>query len=617
MLKNRNIVCFSSIDWDFIWQGHQEIMSTFAKNDSRVLFIENTGVRPPNLKDMPRIKSRIRNWFKGVKGIRKEADNLYVFSPLILPFPYSRIARLINCRLILSVLEKWMQAVDFTDPIIWVFLPTGLTLDLINHLDKKMIIYYCLDNLKKVDVSTKRIEKYEKKVIQKSDLVFVTSDALHGYCAEVRCADQIYKFPFTVNIAKFDRNKINSLSAPPDLKGIKRPIIGFSGGVRKWIDRDLIKYLLSSNPEFSFVFVGPIQMDIRDLSCFKNAYFLGQKTHDELPVYINNFDAAIIPYLVNDFTRCIFPAKLNEYLALGKPVISTDLPELKEMLKKYGDNIIHIADTKEKFSDRVKLVLKSDDEVAINKRIQAAKENSWEYYIEKMSDLIEKKIEEKRLDTEEKWKENLLVFYRKSRKKVFKFATICILLYIFLFKTSFIWLVASPLKISQPPHNANAIVVFGGGVGETGSPGKSTIERARYAVELFKKGYADYVIFSSGYTYKYNDAENMKLFAVSMGVPEKNIILEDKSSSTYENVMFSKNILDKKGWNSILLVSSPYNMRRASLIFRKYGNRLKIFYLPVKENQFFDRTEGVKLEQINAIFHEYAGIIYYWLRGYI
>ena len=104
MLKNKNIICISSIDWDFIWQGHQEIMATFAKNGNRVLFIENTGVRTPRIKDIPRVKSRIKNWFKGVKGIRQEMENLYIFSPLVIPFPYLRVARFINRRLILYIL---------------------------------------------------------------------------------------------------------------------------------------------------------------------------------------------------------------------------------------------------------------------------------------------------------------------------------------------------------------------------------------------------------------------------------------------------------------------------------------------------------------------------------
>ena len=72
MLTKRDILCISSIDWDFIWQGHQEIMSTLARQGNRVLFVENTGVRAPRLKDLPRLVKRIRNWRRGVKGFRQE-----------------------------------------------------------------------------------------------------------------------------------------------------------------------------------------------------------------------------------------------------------------------------------------------------------------------------------------------------------------------------------------------------------------------------------------------------------------------------------------------------------------------------------------------------------------
>jgi len=191
------------------------------------------------------------------------------------------------------------------------------------------------------------------------------------------------------------------------------------------------------------------------------------------------------------------------------------------------------------------------------------------------------------------------------------------LLYLILFKTPFIWFLARPLKISDEPQHADAIVVFGGGVGETGSPGKSTIERARYAAGLYQEGYADNIVFSSGYTYIYNDAENMKLLAISMGVPATDITLEQKANSTYENVVFSRDILERNKWNSILLVSSPYNMRRACLVFNKWCDDLKVFYTPVQESWFYDRSYGVRLEQIRAIMHEYFGILYYWFKRYI
>ena len=105
-----DIVCISSIDWDFIWQGHQEIMSRFAADGFRVLFIENTGVRAPQLQDLPRVRQRIRNWWRGTKGFREERPNLFVYSPLVFPFPYSRFARWANRFLLMRSLRRWMRA---------------------------------------------------------------------------------------------------------------------------------------------------------------------------------------------------------------------------------------------------------------------------------------------------------------------------------------------------------------------------------------------------------------------------------------------------------------------------------------------------------------------------
>ena len=140
MLRDQDIICISTIDWDFLWQGHQEIMSTFAANGNRVLFIENTGVRTPGLRDISRLKKRVDNWRHSTKGIRKERKNLYVYSPVILPFPYSRVARWINKRLMGAVLERWIKSVGFSKPIVWTFLPTGIALDVIDSLDPKLLV---------------------------------------------------------------------------------------------------------------------------------------------------------------------------------------------------------------------------------------------------------------------------------------------------------------------------------------------------------------------------------------------------------------------------------------------------------------------------------------------
>src|SRR5882757_1522262 len=161
MDRKPDILCISSIDWDFIWQGHQEIMSTLAEQGHRVLFLENTGVRAPSMRDLPRVRQRFRNWWRGTKGFRQERPNLFVYSPIVVPLPYSRVARWINRWLLLRALRRWMQSMGSYRPVVWTFLPTPLALDLIQGVDAPLTIYYCIDNLSSSSPGARRIASSE------------------------------------------------------------------------------------------------------------------------------------------------------------------------------------------------------------------------------------------------------------------------------------------------------------------------------------------------------------------------------------------------------------------------------------------------------------------------
>lgn len=589
-------------------------MSTLSKNGNRVLFIENTGVRSPGIRDIPRLKKRFKDYFKGVKGIRKEMDNLYIYSPIVLPFPYSRIARQINKYLLISVLDRWIKTVDFADPIIWTFLPTGMALDIINDVNKKFLIYYCIDNFAVSSASARKVKQTEEKLLKTADLVFVTSRALYDRC--LKHTGKVSIFPFGVNIDNFETVRVSDTGIPAELKDIKKPIIGYVGGVHKWIDQELIKSLAQDRPDYSFIFVGPLQTDVSSLSNVKNIYLLGNKKHEELPNLIKNFSVAIIPYHITEYTRNVYPTKLNEYLAMGKPVVSTGLAEVEMFNKRYA-NIVYTGKNVKEFGEAIERAIKEDSEDLQIRRIKTAHDNSWQSRIEQMSDLIEPAMTNKLLDKETRWRENLIAFYRAARKRLARAVAVAALSYLLLFHTPFIWFLAEPLKIADTPRKADAIVVFAGGVGESGKAGQGYEERLKYAVELYKKGYANRLIFSSGYTYAIKEIDIMKALAISMGVAPDAVLLENQAGNTYENVKYTKMILDKEGWTSILLISSPYHMRRVSLVYNKAGGGLKVAYTPIPESRFYRHATTASLEQTRAIIHEYLGILYYWWRGYI
>ncbi|RJP28980.1 MAG: glycosyltransferase [Candidatus Omnitrophota bacterium] len=622
MLKNRNIICISSIDWDFIWQGHQEIMSNLAKNDNRVLFIENTGARSPGVRDFGRIKKRIKNWFSGIGGIRKQDNNLYIYSPLVLPFPYLKIANFINSRIVMSVLNKWVKAMDFSDPIIWVFLPTPLTMKIVNNFNYKIVVYYCIDNFRVSSKFAKKIVDSEINLLKNADLVFVTSHELYNYSLQFN--KKVYLFPFAVDYEYFEKARSGVLNVPDDLRQIKHPIVGYVGGLHRWLDLKLIKQAALLMPEYSFVFIGPAQTDLQELSNIRNIYFLGKKDHKSLPAYINCFDACIIPYLLTEYTKNVYPTKLNEYMAMGKAVISTDIPEVR-YFNKENDNIIFVANKPEDFCDKIKSAIAVNSQADFNKRIAVAKKNSWKQRINQMTALISVAIDEadkKRHD----WKDNFLKIYNRTKRNFIKSALLSGALYILIFYTPLMWFLADPLKISEAPVKSDAIVVLAGGVGETGLAGYSYEERVKYAIELYKQGYADHLVFSSGFVYIFNEPLVMKALAISLGVPEEAIILESASKNTYEHVTNIKKLLSENKMSNIIVVSSPYHMRRLYLVSKKLAGNINFTYCPVPSSIFYMRRinnpaentlQQVNLAQIKAFIHEYSAIVYYWFKGWI
>ena len=597
-------------------------MLKFAENGNRILFIENTGLRPPVISDLPRIKKRIFSWIRSTKGFRKEGDNIYLYSPLILPFPYSRIARMVNRRLVVSALKNWINCTDFYEPIIWTFLPTPLCLDIVNNISHISLIYYNIDNLSETSAAAHKIINSEKEIVRKADVVFVMSRAMQKYFLSF--SSRVVRIAAGVNVKIFSGISCEDSQKPAELASVRNKIVGYVGGVRKSIDIGLIEYLASHLNNFTFVFVGPVQINLANLKKYNNIIFTGQKRHESLPLYIKNFDVCIIPYKKDGYSDNISPAKLNEYLILGKPVVSTYLEEVANFNKEHGD-ILSIARDYPHFAMLVSESIEQDSDLLKKRRMAVAHDNSWDNKIEEMSLIIEDIIKSRRVASLS-WQTKLLKIYKEARSRFLAYVFSLALAWIILFYTPFIWFLANPLKISHASQPSDCIVVFAAGVGESGKAGQGYEERVQQAVALYKEGYAKNMIFSSGYTYVFKEAEIMKTLTVSLGIPEGAIILEEKATNTYENVRFVNDILKGKRWNRILLVTSPYNMLRATLVFKKNAPGIKVICSPIANSRFYMRRPQVKgnlllrqanIEQIKGIIHEYLGIIYYWSKGWI
>ena len=612
LLRGQDIVCFSSIDWQFIWQGHQEIMSTLAANGNRVLFVENTGVRAPAMRDLPRVTQRLRNWWKGTKGFRRERDNLYIYSPLLLPFPYSSVVRRFNRSLLTRALNRWMRAAGFGRPIVWTFLPTPLIRDVMRDIGPSASVYYCIDDFASSSTAARRIARSEEQLLREVDLVFVTSEKLREKAAQF--SDSVSLFPFGVSYRKFESIRDAPGETPADLAALPGPVVGYVGGIHQWVDMRLLRDVARRMPETTFALVGPLQIDVSSGDA-PNLHFLGKKAHDDIPRYIKGFDVGIVPYLLSDYTANVYPTKLNEYLAMGIPVVATDLPEIRRFNADHG-SCVAVAGDAGQFVTALQTALRPSTDEDRRARIEVARVNSWHARIVQMSALINGVIEGRR-GRRDPWEAKLLHFYRRTRARLWATVSAMVLAYALLFHTSLPWLLADPLRIDQPPRGADAIVVFAGGVGESGQAGGGYQERVKTAVELYRGGFAPRMVFESGYAFAFREAEIMRDLAMTEGVPDSAIVLETNGANTYDDVMRVREVLRARGWRRILLVSSPYNMRRALAVWRKQAPEIDVVATPVSQSQFYTHERGANLDQLRGLAREYVALAAYWWRGWI
>jgi uncharacterized SAM-binding protein YcdF (DUF218 family) len=297
------------------------------------------------------------------------------------------------------------------------------------------------------------------------------------------------------------------------------------------------------------------------------------------------------------------------------PVVSTDLPEVHRYNARHGGIVTATKDADD-FATAVRRAVDSDAAPERRRRVAVARENSWTTRIAEMSELVEA-ARARRQQAAGRWDENLRRLYRRARRRLATGVVGVLGAYLVLFHTPLLWVLAEPLRHREPARAADVVVVFAGGVGESGKAGAGYQERVKRAIELYREGHAPRLIFSSGYVGAFPEAEIMRELAVDHGVPRAAVLLETRASNTYENVAHVRALLGQHGWRTILLVSSPYHMRRALLTWRSVAPEVTVVATPVADSEFYAHTWGATLEQIEGIGREYAAIAAYWWRGWI
>lgn len=319
---SENIVCFAK-DWSEDPTSCNHVMRALSR-DHRVLWLNSVGARRPNFgnaRDLRKMGLKVLGFLKGPREVE---PNLWVYTPLVLPFPYSKAAARINALILRLTVGMVRRALSMRDFQLWTFLPT--TAGFIGSMGESLAVYYCTDEWSGFShLGQQPVAVMEKALCGKSDVVFATSKPLverkRPYNKETHLASH------GVDHAHFASALAEETKIADDLVGLNRPIVGFFGLIENWIDLDLVAYIAEQRPSWSVVLVGRTAVDVSRLSRFPNIHLLGRRPYADLPRYAKGFDVAICPFVTNELTRNINPVKLREYLSAGLPVVAIGIPE--------------------------------------------------------------------------------------------------------------------------------------------------------------------------------------------------------------------------------------------------------------------------------------------------
>ena len=371
-----NIVCFGGEDWWYHNRGHvdMQLLRRFSKLGTS-LYINSIVMQKPTLARWSGggksfTHKLIRKTKSILRGLRKSGVGFRVYSPLSLPVHHIRWLRGLNT--ILLRLQLWLvtRKLGIRNPVIWVACPAAC--DVAIRMRHRKLIYQRTDRFEEYPgVDEETIGQYDRKLKKHADQTVFVNRALYEQERD-QCQKAFY-LDHGVDYELFATAQANS-SVPSDMKDIDGPVVGFFGGIdHHTIDIDFVEKVVDLLDGMNFVFVGKSSADCRGLLSRSNVRMLGQKPYEEIPHYGKLFDVAIMPWRQNRWIEACNPIKLKEYLALGKPIVSTPFPELEKYL-----DVVYQAKTPRRFADCIEQALAENNSELIAARREKVRTSSWE-----------------------------------------------------------------------------------------------------------------------------------------------------------------------------------------------------------------------------------------------
>ena len=314
---NPDLLCFSHLRWDFVYQRPQHLLKRCAR-DRRVFFVEepvfdngsmrlDVSERDPNLKVVvPHLP----------EGLRSEIAKTAVLHDMV---------------------QRLLVENNIHQYLAWYYTP--MALDFTRHLKPLAVIYDCMDELSAFRGAPECLTLRERELFQTADLVFTGGQTL--YEAKRDKHHSVFAFPSSIDRDHFMQAR-QPIADPEDQRDIPHPRLGFFGVVDERFDVELLDEASRLRPDWQFVIIGPVvKIDPEILPRRENIHYLGGKSYEDLPSYIAGWDVALLLFALNESTRFISPTKTPEYLAAGKPVVSTPI---RDVVYPYGQmGLVRIA----------------------------------------------------------------------------------------------------------------------------------------------------------------------------------------------------------------------------------------------------------------------------------
>jgi glycosyltransferase involved in cell wall biosynthesis len=266
----------------------------------------------------------------------------------------------------------------FENPVQWFYDPMAVTA-FAGQMGEIGIVYDCMDELSKFRGAPPEIIHREAELLQKADVVFTGGRKM--WESKSQKNENCHFYGCGVDLEHFGQARAERTSIPDDLRHIPKPVLGFFGVVDERMDYELIGRLADANPDWSVVLIGPrTKVEESALPQRPNIHWLGGRDYNQLPACCKAFDVCLMPFALNESTEYINPTKSLEYMATGRPIVSS---AVADVVRNFG-SVVHIGNSHEEFIQLCREALARPDPARIQRGLDLAADNTWESIVAKL-----------------------------------------------------------------------------------------------------------------------------------------------------------------------------------------------------------------------------------------